>query len=170
MWSSDGGPIPANTTVCIRNGCQTIGQIPSGTKVEFDNADQGWHDVTVQNAAGYADTASSVKVNPGQRSTIDLTLRATKPVAEAPPTHASGPIRVPSTVVVASQDTASWNASSLASVNPPAGSDAAGVAVSALPATGAGEQGRNDAALVLALSATLFLAASALIVRRREAR
>jgi hypothetical protein len=171
LWSSDGGPIPAETTICIRNGCQATGQIPSGTKVGFDDADQGWHDVSVQNATGYADTGGSVKVDPGQRSTIELTLRATKPVAEAPPTHASGPIRVPPIVVVEdAQDTASWNAANLSSVNPPGGSDAAGVAVNALPATGIGATDRRDEGLIFSLGATLLLAAAALIVRRRAAR
>jgi hypothetical protein len=162
LWSSDGARIPVDTTVCVHTICQSAGSLGSGTKLTFDDIAQGWQNVSVRSAAPYGDASTSVKVVPAQRSTVEVTIVREEQVVSVPPTPVRGPIRQP--VLVADEgESLAFN-----SVNPavPDGEGAAVAVVTALPATGAGADSGDQAALVFALGATLLLTGAAVAVRR----
>ena len=164
VWSSDGGPLPANTTVCVWNTCQSAGSVASGAKIVFEEAEQGWQDVKITGASPYADALSSVSVVPGTRSTIEMTVkRVEKPKEELPSEHHEGPIRQP-VVNTDTGDSLTWNVAEEGDVAPV-------TAITALPVTGYGDQGADHTlALWVSLAAITLFATSGAVHRRAATR
>jgi len=161
VWTSDGGPLPGSTTICVGRLCQPGGGLSSGTKIVFDRVDAGWNDVSVRGGAPYGDASASVQVVQGQGSRVELTIDLQRPVEVTPTERASGPLRDP-IVVSTAQGEQAWDDGA---------GDGAGqqqaVQVSVLPETGSGQAPDDAHAVYLALGAFLLVTGAAIAVRRR---
>lgn len=100
LYTSDGGTTADRTMVCVGDTCQPAGTQASGYKVVFDRITTGWHEVSVRSGAPYGGTSSSVAVQSGQHSLLELTLVRAESLAGSKdevtpvPVSATGPLRV----------------------------------------------------------------------------
>jgi hypothetical protein len=73
--TSDGGMVPAGTTACIGDVCQTLStDTVSSFKWRFERMKEGWQEIRVRGAASYDGAVSSVQVAPGGlvRATVEI--------------------------------------------------------------------------------------------------
>ena len=98
--TSDGGMLPAGTTACVGDVCQTLSSdAASGFKWRFERMKEGWQEITVRGAASYDGAVSSVRVAPGRLVTANVEIVRISPrnegVGNTPPPAQDGPNNPP---------------------------------------------------------------------------
>lgn len=173
----DGAAVPAGGQACIREVCQSLGEVLSaaalpGRSMAFAALPQGVHPVHVTGVAPYADAYGEVTVMAG-RKTEFLVVLVSPPMPTVPGLATETPV-APDTngpdqqgeLTVVTPAAASGHAG--ASVG--SGSDGTGgVAVRALPNTGIGQSSSNtNLNLLLASGILASIAVGLLGIRRKR--
>ncbi len=169
IHTSDGGMLPAGTTACIGNVCQTLSRdSTSGFKWEFERLEDGWQEIRVSGAASYDTATSSVRVVPGRVVTANVEIVRTAPrsgegVGNEPPPAQDAPPSGPS-----SGHGSGDSSSSAGSGAAPEGAQQF-AQVTDLPETGAGVSRQPMVLIGLVLAAGVMFALAA-TVRRSPSR
>jgi hypothetical protein len=164
--AADGGMIPAGTTACVGDVCQTLpSPVSSGFKWEFPRIAEGWHEVRVRGAEPYGGAVESVQVVQGQGTTVQVQLALPERPQEQP---AQQPAGDPPPVTRDEATSAPRDGTTSDATTDPAGTSRF-AAVTDLPVTGAGSHGPVLVTIALGFASfiTLLLAVA---VRRLQPR
>jgi hypothetical protein len=180
LVTSDGNPIPASTTLCLADRCDTVDNLvaadsASGSIAIFNDVLRGTYPITVTNATPYLDASGEIAVPAATTAATTITLllpdvtvtptmgatATTEATAEATSTESTGEV-FPKTPTV--KPTASATAS-IGITNPVTPATGSGT-VSTLPSTGAGSSNTAWLWPMCALAASFLLLAAT--TRRRH--
>jgi hypothetical protein len=171
LSTSDGGPVPAGSIVCVGDVCKTVGAAISSAAADvspvtltFADLEPGTYPVTVTNAAPYADANEHMTVSGGETTRLSIVLEA----ASAPTTMPTEPGNAtPITTVTVVPTHGSGGSGASSKPESPAGGNE--ISVKALPNTGSGSD-TTASRFMLLLMAMLAVGAAATVAWRSRAR